>query len=181
MATQKVREKRRTMREWSVRFGINRPDLVFTEDHVDTIVSTLGVTHAASASYSPHELSVRFTLVASRPLQAVQEGFKHFTHALQRAGIPGPEESIVEAEIDTVEDMDRELKEPNIPELAGVTEVARILGISKQRVSTLARDPDFPRPIEMLAAGPVWKKVAILRHVGLWPRKPGRPRKSLSA
>ncbi len=181
MAATKLGREGVPTREWSVRFGINRPDLVLSEDHADTIVSTLGVTHAASASYSPHELSVRFTLVTSLALKAVHEGLKHFTQALQRAGIPGPEESIVEAEIDAVEDLDRRLKEPNIPKLAGVTEVAKILGISKQRVSMLARDPNFPRPIEILAAGPVWKRVAILRHVGLWARKPGRPRKSLPA
>lgn len=165
------------MKEWSVRFSVNRPDTTFTETDVDTILDALK-THAASGSYSPHELSVRFTLASPLPARAVVEGLKLFHSALREAGIAVGEERIVDVELELAPDLDKQLLESNLPELVGVAEVAQILNVSKQRVSDLARSPDFPRPIEILAAGPIWKKSAILRHVGLWPRKPGRPRKS---
>lgn len=42
-------------------------------------------------------------------------------------------------------------------ELAGVTEAAGILGVSKQRFDELRRTwPGFPRPVAELAAGPIW-------------------------
>lgn len=165
------------MREWSVRFAINRPDMASTEDHVDEIVANLR-THAASASYTPHELSARFNVTASTPLQAVREGLHLFNAALGQAGIQATEEGIVEAEAEAIPDLARRIDEPNVPDLVGVAEVARILKVSKQRASDLARSQEFPRPIEVPASGPVWKKSAILRHVGLWPRKPGRPKKT---
>lgn len=60
----------------------------------------------------------------------------------------------------------------------GVTEIARLLGVSKQRVAELRRRRDFPAPIAELAAGPMWTRASLNRFVQAWPRKPGRPRTS---
>jgi hypothetical protein len=167
------------MREWSVRFNISRPEVTFTEEHVDAVLDALS-TQAASGTYSPHELSMRFTMVCPTPIRAVREGFDLFVGALGKAGIPPGEEGVVEAGVEAVPDLERRIGESNLPDLVGVAEVARLLNVSKQRASELARSPEFPRPIEVLAAGPIWRKTAILRHVGLWPRKAGRPRKRVT-
>jgi len=42
-------------------------------------------------------------------------------------------------------------------DLAGVAEVATILGVSKQRVTQLRQTAGFPSPVAILAAGPVWR------------------------
>lgn len=60
--------------------------------------------------------------------------------------------------------------------LGGVTEVAELLSISKQRFAELRGRPDFPEPVAELASGPVWD----LEDVRLWSgsgvrRGPGRP------
>jgi predicted DNA-binding transcriptional regulator AlpA len=56
-------------------------------------------------------------------------------------------------------------------ELLGVTEVAELLGISRQRVQQLTeRDPDFPAPAETLARGRVWRRSDIED----WARATGR-------
>ena len=39
----------------------------------------------------------------------------------------------------------------------GVTEVAKRLGVSRQRVHQLRSAPDFPEAVAMLAAGPIWE------------------------
>jgi hypothetical protein len=62
----------------------------------------------------------------------------------------------------------------------GVTEVARELGVSRQRLSELRTRRDFPAPVAELAAGPVWRASTLLRFIEDWERKPGRPRKRAS-
>lgn len=53
--------------------------------------------------------------------------------------------------------------------LAGVREVAELLGVSRQRVSQLAEKPDFPKPLDRIAAGPVWR----LADVKAWAKGRG--------
>jgi prophage regulatory protein len=45
--------------------------------------------------------------------------------------------------------------------LMGAVEVAKFLGVSRQRVHQLAARPDFPRPAAELTAGKVWESTAI--------------------
>jgi predicted DNA-binding transcriptional regulator AlpA len=56
-------------------------------------------------------------------------------------------------------------------ELLGVTEVAGLLGISRQRVQQLTEtDPDFPEPTANMARGRVWSRDDIVE----WARATGR-------
>jgi len=58
----------------------------------------------------------------------------------------------------------------------GVTEIARLLGVSRQRVAQLRTRDDFPAPIAELAAGPVWTRSSLNHFVEGWSRAPGRPK-----
>jgi predicted DNA-binding transcriptional regulator AlpA len=62
--------------------------------------------------------------------------------------------------------------------LVGAAEVARILGVSRQRVAQLVVSaPDFPRAEVELAGGRVWSRRDIEAWVAAHPdRGPGRPR-----
>jgi hypothetical protein len=85
------------------------------------------------------------------------------------------------ARIDLLTDayLEREIdREPE--RYLGVTEVARELGVSRQRVSELRSRPGFPAPIAEIAAGPVWKASSLTRFLESWERKPGRPRRKVS-
>src|SRR3990172_7177953 len=80
-------------------------------------------------------------------------------------------EGIAKVEVQEARYWDLELqREPE--RYAGVTEVARMLGVSRQRVAELRKRDDFPEPIAELAAGPVWKMFNLPRFVEEWPRKP---------
>ncbi len=81
-------------------------------------------------------------------------------------------------ELEPVEALDRRLQESGIPLLVGITEVADLLGVSKQRAWELSKTPDFPHPYVELAAGPVWNRYAVARFKERWPRRPGRPKKT---
>ena len=52
----------------------------------------------------------------------------------------------------------------------GLTEIAQLLGVSRQRVHQLSKADGFPEPTAVLAAGPVWETVAVEK----WAREAGR-------
>jgi hypothetical protein len=96
-----------------------------------------------------------------------------FGDACSKAGLSHG--GIAHVEILTEEYFDREVEQE--PETyLGVSEVARKLGVSRQRVSELRRSDTFPAPIADLAAGPVWKGSSLRRFIEGWERRPGRPR-----
>jgi predicted DNA-binding transcriptional regulator AlpA len=54
--------------------------------------------------------------------------------------------------------------------LVGVTEIAQMLDVSRQRVTQLHRMPGFPEPVVILASGRVWERERIEE----WARLTGR-------
>ncbi len=42
-------------------------------------------------------------------------------------------------------------------DLMGTSEVAALLGISRQRVLVIARQPGFPKPLAVLKMGNIWR------------------------
>lgn len=62
--------------------------------------------------------------------------------------------------------------------MGGVTEVAELLGVSRQRLSKLRERPDFPDPIGTLAQGAVWDLDAVEAWHGAGSRtsRAGRPK-----
>jgi len=61
--------------------------------------------------------------------------------------------------------------------LVGLTEIASMLGVTRQRAGQLARDyDDFPPPVAELASGRVWETVAVEAWAKAHPARPaGRP------
>lgn len=112
--------------------------------------------------------------VATAP-DAVAFGYEIFTSYAEKSGLPAW--PVVRAEALTFEELDRDLETRNLPELVGVSEIAELLDVTRQRASALAKRPDFPSPIASLASGPVWTRPSLNRFVDEWPRKEGRPPK----
>lgn len=160
-------------REWSVRIEISQPRVVFTDDHADHVIDALKP-YSPSVSYGRHTMSVRFYVPAGSPTKAADSGLELLRSALRKAGPRTSLASVVGVEVQAIDDLDRALDEPNVPDLVGVDELAKMLDVSKQRASELAKHPDFPKPIARLASGPVWKKATIARHARTWDRRPGR-------
>jgi hypothetical protein len=62
--------------------------------------------------------------------------------------------------------------------LAGLAEVAQLLGATKRTASRYTALPDFPEPVARLAMGPVW----LAEDIEAWARqrgpiRPGRPQR----
>ena len=58
----------------------------------------------------------------------------------------------------------------DVHHLIGAAEIARMLGVSRQRVQQIVAKPDFPRPEAELAMGKVWSTEAVRE----WARRSGR-------
>jgi prophage regulatory protein len=55
-------------------------------------------------------------------------------------------------------------------DLVGLTEIGRMLGVTRQRAHQLASEAGFPKPAATVASGRVWKRQDVER----WARKVGR-------
>lgn len=61
------------------------------------------------------------------------------------------------------------------PVLVGITEISVLFGVSRQRVSQLAAQDDFPMPVAKLACGPIYRKADIVQFQDYtWNRKLGK-------
>jgi len=61
--------------------------------------------------------------------------------------------------------------------LVGLSEIATMLGVSRQRAGQIVRDyDDFPPPVAELASGRIWETPAVEAWAKAHPvRPPGRP------
>ena len=61
--------------------------------------------------------------------------------------------------------------------LVGLSEIATMLGVSRQRAGQIVRDyDDFPPPVAELASGRIWETAAVETWAEAHPvRPPGRP------
>ena len=92
--------------------------------------------------------------------------------ALRDVGAPS---ELVKVELMTEERREIEAQHPPLPELLAATDVAKALGVSRQRVSQLQRGHrDFPHPVAYTGAGSLWVRSAVDRFATVWDRRPGR-------
>lgn len=107
---------------------------------------------------------------------AVLDALDLFAKAVSVAGLPTW--PIVRVDAMTYAEQDAEILQPQMPELVGVSEVAAILDVTRQRASELRSRQGFPAPVATLASGPVWLRPSLDRFVETWNRTAGRPRKA---
>ena len=56
--------------------------------------------------------------------------------------------------------------------ICGTGEAAEVLGVSKQRIHSLRKHPNFPTPVWNISASPLWDKNDLLEFLNIWsPRK----------
>ena len=105
---------------------------------------------------------------------AVETGMAIFDKVLAGCGLAPQTHLAVEAM--TVEEADRRLAEPTVPELVGASEAADLLDVSRQRIHQLhTGHPGFPAPVVKVRMGPLWTKASVEAFGRSWSRKPGRP------
>lgn len=113
--------------------------------------------------YSPGDLTM---------FDAINKTINEVAHVVQ-SGPPVGLEVVTEAE------HARRAEAPTMPELMSAAEIADELGVRRQRVHQLRRNPAFPAPLAELRGGAVWDAAAMRRFKEEWGRKAGRPRSGL--
>jgi prophage regulatory protein len=114
-------------------------------------LAPIGRGHGAS-------LGAVFEIEANTPQQASTLGIRMFQAALVRAT-----EGVVEPPAITRMELSTGAYKPR--ELLGATDVAHLLGVSRQRVYQLMTSyADFPRPTAELARGSIWSR----REIEAW-------------
>lgn len=83
--------------------------------------------------------------------------------------------TVAAVEVITEAELDRRLAEPAVPTLAGLAEIAEILGVTKQRAQKVAGLPAFPPAVQPLMAGPVYVRDQVIAFETSWVRTTGRP------
>lgn len=173
--------------DWSVHLDIDIDPPIGPDDD-DTVAALLDALAPAGASLGLGEtLGVTFTVDPGKTpigaVEAVSRAVAIVTRGLADVGRPvDPATAVCRVEAMPGDDLAVELDRPAFPALAGISEIADMLGVSRQRAHRLAvtRPHGFPPPITFLAAGPVWRKADLSRFAEQWPRKPGRPRAAAS-
>lgn len=135
--------------------------------------------YAAIAGGQGNRLDVRLTVSNSSPSSAVEVAVDLLTEAAEKVGLGPP--SILSLEALTAPALEAQLNEANFPALLGISEIAELLEVNRQRASQIARTQRFPAPVAELAMGPVWTEPSVRRFLDQWTRQPGRPRKEQTA
>lgn len=136
--------------------------------------------HSSVVTGSPEEpngvarYGASLSIEAESAGDAAIRGAALVTAAAKRVGLP--QLPLVRIEIVDEAELDRELEVPTYPNILGVSELAHLLGVTRQRASELARSKKFAEPLAVLASGPIWLESSIQRFVKEWTRRPGRPR-----
>lgn len=82
--------------------------------------------------------------------------------------------TITSLEIYSEDAFQKRLEEPGIPDLVGLTEIAEMAGVSRQRANAIVKQEGFPTPVLTLAAGQFRTRAAVQNWINNWTRKPGR-------
>lgn len=165
----KVREGKALM-DWSVRIEMEGPARKLDPDTVTDALELLQP-YSAVASLGGAALGIRLSAEAPSAVAAEKFALKAVSDALKTVGLP--EWPVVGVAASTTAELLRELDQPTVAPLVGVSESAAILGVSKQRITELAKGRSFPVPIARLASGPVWFAATIRHFNDTWDRRPG--------
>ena len=144
-------------------------------------MADLGEAHDITVAARADEPGVVFTAdVPAARISAVHDAARAIAEEVGGYGTPAaPTFDLVDLRVCTPDVYETEALRPDTPELLAATDVAELLGVSRQRVHQLHSErADFPEPYQRLGSGPIWTRPAIEAFDHSWTRKPGRPAKA---
>lgn len=142
------------------------------EAELDELMDALAVYSAAigpedSPENGPWILAATITLEAGTLRQAIAA-------ALQVVETATGEKALA-IEILPTHEFDRRVNKPLIPPLVGNAEIARMLGVSRQRAGQLVDVDGFPPAAVVTQAGPLRVRSQVEGWARTWERRSGRP------
>lgn len=148
-----------------------------THDDTFELIEQLEDVHAALALHTAGDrLEVELTISAADAQSALEAAQQRIR---QEEGIQI--DAVTSLEVRTEQDRLEREQNPTIPPLLDLAGVGEKAGVSRQRASVLSRREDFPEPTLRTARGPLYAEAAIEAWLASWSRKPGRPRRNVTA
>lgn len=128
-----------------------------TDNVLEGLLEAIG--HGAALSGGNRRLSATMTISDTySPSLACVEAVNVFTNATKLVGLADVE--LVRVHARTYAELDAE---ETGADLVGITEVAKLIGRSRQRAVQLAARHNFPSPVAELASGRVWRRDHVTR------------------
>lgn len=151
----------------------------WTEADGEALLTALEPYGVSAVSVKKDRAGVSIPVTAPTMLAAAERGRRIVQAAVPHAA------HVVRLTVMTEIEFALEAERSTIPKLVGVTEVAGLLKVSRQRVSALAKTEYFPAPLARLSSGPVWDRTSLTHFLEAWDRtprrKPGRPKKTAAS
>jgi hypothetical protein len=167
----------RAVNEWTVTVGaatashLDEPTIVELARHAEQWDGTVGARGDAGPGF--------LLIVDVASMDPIAAGAEAMHRAAQLASHANLGIRVVQVDVKTPELAELDALRPDTPELLAASDVAELLGVSRQRVHQLHSDrADFPAPYARLGSGPIWTRPAIEAFDRSWSRKPGRPAKA---
>jgi hypothetical protein len=155
---------------WSVEVELAATEI--TDDAIDVLHDYLADRGPAVGASPSGNTSVRVFVEAGTARQALDSALKEVTAAAKEADIST---TVLGVDLVTEEELDRRLAEPSVPDLVGVSEIAGMLGVVRQRAAQLVQRDDFPPAVAHLKSGPVFVRWQVEAFEERWDRRSGRP------
>lgn len=172
------------MTAWHVRAVFTVETGEVSEEAHDRIHEQLAGMHPVAASdTAAARLTIDCDVEGETMEAAAGTAYRRLADALDGAGVPA---CVTELECMRLEEYERRgfsSDAARFLDLAGTAEAAQVLGVRNQQVARLAKThADFPKPVDVLAVGPIYSRSEIEEWGRRWTRKrTGRPRKSAGA
>ena len=146
------------MRDWTVELhretGRGDPD----RDTFGTYLDDLVVHHVALSATPQGRVSTRLTVTATDPATAVAHALEAEDAAATKAGLGGHVTAVTVADAATPDGEATWIRTP----LLGLTDIGKLLGVSRQRASELAKDHAlFPPAVVRTSTGSLFEEAAI--------------------
>lgn len=148
------------MEPWHVSIGY-KTSAPIEEELVFEISSQLGhMAAVVSLSQDFMASAIALTVDANTWEGALKVAKNAVRETLQDLGIEAVVTSVMLQNEDAFQ---QELREPVYPEVVGYAEIAKMAGLSRQRIRQLAEKPVFPKPVIRTAQGPLYSAHAVER------------------
>lgn len=126
--------------------------------------------NGSSAAIGPHEGSVRLAVAEDTIEEAISMATELKVQVQEVLG----DVEVTSFTVMSEQEFKDSLDAPDPLDLVGLTEIAGILGVSRQRANAIVKLDGFPRVLVDVAAGKLRSRGEVLDWFEQWDRKPGR-------
>ncbi|KFI52312.1 hypothetical protein [Bifidobacterium biavatii] len=158
-------------RTWQVSVDIRTP-MPINEDFAFDLMDRLG-RYGASAALDADErgLSVVLSMDAEDTASALEKTVAAIRDDGRLEGF-----DVVGVSIRSWDEAERETTSPTFPKVVGFAEIARIIGVTRQRAHAFPKIDSFPKPVIETAQGPLYSEAAVRTWAETRDARPGRPK-----